>query len=322
MMVPVLDALARQYPEARISVVSRPVMQSVAELLPGNVEFVGINPRDYAGLCGLERLYRQLRSLQPTHVCDLHDVLRTKYLRMRFHLDGIPVTRIHKDRCARRRFLHSKHKTQQTTTFARYADALRRLDFPVEIDPYVPFCLCGSVPQADDTGRGDEARIGIAPFAAHRGKVYPLPQMERVAQLLCERGARVFLFGAGTDEAGICDEWAQKYHGVQSMVGRLANLAEEMQFMASLNCLVSMDSANMHLASLAGVRVVSVWGATHPMAGFMGWGQSERDAVQLPLPCRPCSIYGNRPCRYSDWRCLSGIAPEQIVDRALNAAGA
>ncbi len=36
----------------------------------------------------------------------------------------------------------------------------------------------------------------------------------------------------------------------------------------------------MHLASLTGTRVVSVWGATHPYCGFMGWQQKEEDAIQ------------------------------------------
>ena len=76
-----------------------------------------------------------------------------------------------------------------------------------------------------------------------------------------------------------------------------------------------MDSSNMHLASLVGTPVVSVWGATHPYAGFMGWGQSESNAVMIDMPCRPCSIYGNKICAKGDYPCLTGITPEQIAGR-------
>ena len=81
-----------------------------------------------------------------------------------------------------------------------------------------------------------------------------------------------------------------------------------------LRVMVSMDSANMHLASLVGTRVVSIWGATHPNAGFLGIGQSESDCIQRDLKCRPCSVYGNKRCKYGDYRCLD-IEPEEIVAR-------
>ena len=85
--------------------------------------------------------------------------------------------------------------------------------------------------------------------------------------------------------------------------------------MSTLDIMISMDSANMHLASLVGIPVVSIWGATHPYAGFMGWGQSIDNAIQIDLPCRPCSIYGNKPCMRGDYACLKNISPEQIVEK-------
>ena len=78
-----------------------------------------------------------------------------------------------------------------------------------------------------------------------------------------------------------------------------------------------MDSANMHMASLVGTRVVSVWGATHPYAGFLGYGQREADCIQRNMPCRPCSVYGNKPCQYGDYRCLTTITPNAIVCKLL-----
>ena len=309
MTVPVIDALARRYPHVRITVVSRPFVGSIMELLPANVSFHGVNPHGR----GLGDLYRELRALQPTHVCDLHDVLRTKVLRLRFMLSGLPVSHIDKGRRARKAFVKAKVKTRQKTSFQKYADALAHLGFPVDIEPSQPFSLVEAVRR-----EGGVRRIGVAPFAAHKGKVYPLGMMERLVGDLALRGVEVYLFGAGEEERKLMEQWAQRHQGVVSMVGRLENMAAELHFMAGLDAMLTMDSGNMHLASLAGVRVVSVWGATHPLGGFLGWGQSMADVVQLDLPCRPCSTYGKRPCRFGDWRCLTGIKKEAIVERLLS----
>ena len=95
----------------------------------------------------------------------------------------------------------------------------------------------------------------------------------------------------------------------------LGGIDKELILMSHLDVMLSMDSSNMHLASLVGTPVVSVWGATHPYAGFMGWGQSESNAVMIDMPCRPCSIYGNKICTKGDYPCLTGITPEQIAGR-------
>lgn len=79
-----------------------------------------------------------------------------------------------------------------------------------------------------------------------------------------------------------------------------------------------MDSANMHLASLCNVPVVSIWGATHPSLGFYGYNQDLNNAVQLDLPCRPCSVYGENPCIFSgdeEYKCLKSINIEDILSR-------
>ena len=92
-------------------------------------------------------------------------------------------------------------------------------------------------------------------------------------------------------------------------------MSDELILMSHLDVMVSMDSSNMHMASLVGTKVVSIWGATHPYAGFMGWRQSEENAVQLDMPCRPCSVYGNKPCLRGDYACMNNISPEMIIEK-------
>jgi hypothetical protein len=47
----------------------------------------------------------------------------------------------------------------------------------------------------------------------------------------------------------------------------------------------------------------------------MAWHQGELNTLQLPLPCRPCSVFGNKPCLRGDFACMQGIAPETVVER-------
>ena len=308
MSVPVVDALARQYPDLRITVVSRPYVGPVMRMLPQNVSFFGVNLKNYEGLRGLHCLFKELKALQPTSVADFHNVLRTIYLRFLFKLNGLPTAYFNKDRLQRKKFIAAAVKTQQRTSFEGYQQVLAELGYPVCIDWHQPFSLFGNDSQYDKLDA-----IGVAPFAAHKGKIYPLDKMEQVVAQLSHK-THISLFGAGAEEKALMEEWERKYPNVESVVGRLADMGEELKLMSRLRLILAMDSGNMHLASLAGVPVVSVWGATHPLSGFLGWGQSMDNVIQEDLPCRPCSIYGSKPCRYGDYRCLTNISQERIVE--------
>ena len=91
--------------------------------------------------------------------------------------------------------------------------------------------------------------------------------------------------------------------------------AVELALLSHLDTMVSMDSANMHLASITGVPVVSIWGATHPYAGFQGWGQEPSNFIQADMDCRPCSVYGNKPCLRGDYACLTRISPDTVAEK-------
>ena len=325
MVVPVVWSLAHQYPDVRITVLSRGFARSLFDELAPNVGFMEADVKhEYHGIKGLNALFRRLVAKQFTAVADLHSVLRSEYLRMRFNLGHYRVAHINKHRKGRRRITSATNKqlTQQPTSFDNYADVFRQLGFPVKIDFKSIF--------ADHTdGRGDasllpaavapcgEPNIGIAPFAAHEGKVYPPRLMQRVLeQLLANHPkARIFLFGRGQQEEEYFSQWCQQHEQCVYVGRHLKELRQELILMSHLDVMLSMDSSNMHLASLTGTPVVSVWGATHPFGGFMGWGQSADNAIQIALDCRPCSIYGQKPCLRGDYACMNRIAPENIVEK-------
>ena len=313
MTVPVLHDLAMQYPELDITMLSREMARPLFERMPKNVHFIAADLKGrHKGLLGLCRLWRDAHLSDFDYIADFHDVLRTWWLRTEGCLRRKKVAKIDKGRKGKKALTRQKNKVfvQQATSFERYAKVLGQLGFPikqqfVKLD-YSAFC---------ETQKADnETWVGIAPFAKHPAKVYPLAKMEMVIKVLSEReNTRVFLFGGGAEESQQIESLCAKYNNVQPAKSQ-QGLRGELALMGQLDVMLSMDSANMHLASLVGTRVVSIWGGTHPFAGFLGWRQNPYDCVQLEMPCRPCSVYGNKPCHRGDYACLNGIAAKQVID--------
>ena len=315
MMVPVVYSLAHQYPDIRITVLSRAFARPFFEDLAPNVGFMVADLKnEYRGIKGLNALYRRLTAKQFTAIADLHSVLRSGYLRMRFNLGRYRVEHIDKHRKGRRQITSASHKelVQQPTSFQNYLEVFAKLGYPVDIKFKSIFPDEGGnlnmLPAGMCVKKSYEQWIGVAPFAAHEGKTYPPRLMHQVIEQLINKypKARIFLFGRGEQETQYFTEWSQQHS---------ASMHQELILMSHLDVMISMDSSNMHMASLTNTPVVSVWGATHPYAGFMGWGQSEENAVQIPLDCRPCSIFGQKPCLRGDYACMRNIAPEAIVEK-------
>ena len=311
MTVPVVHDLAMQYPELDITMLSREMARPLFERMPSNVHFIAADLKGrHKGLIGLCRLWRDAHLSDFDYIADFHDVLRTWWLRTEGCLRRKKVAKINKGRKGKKALTRQKNKVfvQQATSFERYAKVLKQLGFPIKLQfvklDYSAFC---------ETQKADnETWVGIAPFAKHPAKVYPLDKMEQVIKALSERGnTRVFLFGGGAEENQQMESLCAKYNNVQPAKSQ-QGLRGELALMGQLDVMLSMDSANMHLASLVGTRVVSIWGGTHPYAGFLGWNQKAEDCIQLDLPCRPCSVYGNKPCSRGDYACMNGIAPSQI----------
>ncbi|MBQ9668464.1 MAG: glycosyltransferase family 9 protein [Prevotella sp.] len=326
MTVPVVWALAQEYPDVRITVLSRPFARTFFEDLAPNVNFMEADVRqEYHGVKGLNALYRRLVAKQLTHVADLHSVLRSEYLRMRFNLGRFRVEHIDKHRQERRRLVSRTNKVMEPlpTPFQNYLDVFSRLGFPIHhLDDFRSIFPpeggnLNLLPRIIGEKRSWEQWIGIAPFAAHEGKVYPTELMEQVVGQLIARypKCRIFFFGRGRQEDEVFPQWVKRWPQCVYAGWHLETMHQELTLMSHLDVMLSMDSANMHMASLVGVPVVSIWGATHPLAGFMGFHQNPDNAIGLDLDCRPCSIYGQRPCQWGDYRCLTGIPPKTIVDK-------
>lgn len=322
MTIPLLYSLCEKYPEHRFIFVSRERFGQFFIDKPLNLEFAGINLNQYKGPIGLFRLYRELKSYKPDMVADLHDVLRTKILRFYFGtFSRTKCAHIEKGRKEKRALTRKENKcsAQLTSTFERYRKVFAQLGLP--FDPKFTSLFKESKGNIDDfagtiPAKGNDKWIGIAPFAKHKGKIYPLEKMEEVVRLLASRnGIRLFFFGNGPEEQATIDSWCSKYPNTVSFIGK-TNFNGELRLISHLDVMVCMDSANMHMASLVNTPAISIWGATSPLAGFLGWNQKREDCIELPFICRPCSIFGNKPCLYGDYRCMN-IPAKEIAARII-----
>jgi ADP-heptose:LPS heptosyltransferase len=321
MSVPVIYSLALAYPDLEITVLSAKSMKALFEFLPKNVIFKGADLKgEHNGIKGLNVLYDELRGFEFDYVADIHSVLRSKYLALRFKLNGITVASINKGRSEKRKLTlkNNKKLVPLQSSFNRYHTVFKKLGFQFNLHFESLYCnqnVDFSAIEELVGEKNDLKWIGIAPFAKHKGKIYPLELIEKViAHFSNDKRFKVFIFGGGETERQIVTNWTEKFETIISMVGKL-NMNQELQLISRLDVMLSMDSANMHLASLVNTKVVSVWGATHPFAGFMGWNQTVENAIQENLNCRPCSIYGNKPCYRGDYACLYQITPTAIIRR-------
>lgn len=317
MTIPVMKLVLDVNPDLQIVFVSNKNWGALCAGIPRLIFFPADLKGTHKGFKGLFRLYRSIRkSYHIDAVADLHQVLRSQIVRTFFKLSGKRVAVIDKGRAEKKALARQENKILKplTSTVERYASVFRQLGLTVD--------LTATPPVFPRQSKGSDKWIGLAPFATYREKTYPLDKMEVVlAALVQQPGTKVLLMGGGATEVAQLTALAAKYPAATVIAGRYS-LPEELVVISQLDVMISMDSANMHLASLFGVPVVSIWGATHPFAGFMGYGQRMDLAVQVDdLPCRPCSIFGNKPCFRGDHACMEWLPPAAVVAKVLTVAG-
>lgn len=311
MTVPVIASLSRRYPNDRFIVASKKQLGAMFAAMP-NVEFREVD--NHLGWRGVFAIWREWRN-EIDAVIDLQAVLRTRVFGSLMRLSGKRVTRVHYGRIRKHLItIWGIGKRQLPSEFERYCDAFRRAGLETdEAFETLPVNKTAIRNIKKIYGTKEGRWIGLAPFAKSRSNMLPYRvTKEVIEQLTADENTRVFLFGAGRVECEMLRQWASVFPRTISVAGKL-KLEEELELMRRLDVMICMDSANQHLSSLVGLRAISVWCATHPMIGFMGWKQSPNDIVQRnDLRCRPCACHGTNHCRYGNYACRQ-IEAETIL---------
>lgn len=317
MVASVLKEFCQRYPAVEIIMVSR---QFFAPFFDGikNVKFHPFEPKTvHKGFWGLVRLKKELAQYGADAVADLHFNLRSRVLDVLFSLTGMNVKQLDKGRAEKKALTRKEHKIkrQLRLTVERYADVFRTLGFSIELSHQL-------TPNLQDVPKGafslfgnfERRKIGISPFAQHRYKIFSQHKMAQVIDHLTHNGYDVLLFGGGEEEFQIAQNWTERFPNTYNTIGKFT-LREELDIISNLDLMISMDSSGLHMASLMGIRCLSLWGATHPYAGFTGYGQQAADCIQVEHPDRPSSVYGNIPCDCNGIEAIDLITPEMVIEK-------
>ncbi len=319
MIVPVIRALAQTYPDLKITILSRPFFEPLFEGI-SNVDFLEADVYGKHKGFGLLKLANEAKDLGIDSVADLHNVIRSKIITHYLQWKGLKTATIDKGRAEKKALVSSKNKKfqQLKTTHQRYAEVFKKLGFPIDLHNPV-FSQKKRLAPKLNALLGVELKkiIGIAPFAAFKSKMYPLELMRKIiADLDASDKYRIFLFGGGKKEEEQLKKLAAPFGNVSSIAGKFI-FEEELALISNLDLMLSMDSGNGHLAALFGVPVITLWGVTHPYAGFVPFNQPEMHQIvsdRKKYPLIPTSIYGNKfPKGYEN--AMETIAPETILEK-------
>jgi ADP-heptose:LPS heptosyltransferase len=315
--VPVLRAFIAQNPNVKLTVLTRPFFAVLFDGLP-NVSIFEIDLKEkHKGVLGIFKLSKELKALGITEVADLHNVLRTNMLK--FFFIGRTFKQIDKGRKEKKALVSGQIFMQLKSSSQRYADVFKALGFDLDMDcPTFPNPLDYPVNFPQDILQNARTIIGIAPFAQYESKMYPLDKMADVIKRLSQ-DYNVLLFGGGTKEKEQLELFEKNNVNVYNMAGQFT-FKEELAIISNLKIMLSMDSGNGHLAALFGVKVATIWGNTHPYAGFVPFNQPiEHQLIpdQTDFPLIPTSIYGNKtPEKY---KTVAGtIKPTTVFEKIIS----
>ncbi len=329
LLVPVVKSFTAAYPDVEVTVVTRPKFGPMFF----DIERVTVFPADvdytYTGVLGMRDLFRKLMRKGPYDlVLDMHDHVRTMILRSLFKLFGAKVVVFEKGRAEKKAFSRKDDKvtTPLIHTVERYRLAFEKAGYPFKMVDAPYLSLSESIESASGWFSYKKSMeltrwIGIAPFAMHKSKIWPLENYPvLIESILKKTPVKFFLFGGGEKEIKYFETLKQKFPEHCEVIAGKLKLRQEIALMKHLDLMICVDSSNMHLAALSGVPLLSVWGGTHPDVGFGPYNYSNGSIIQVSreeLPCRPCSVYGKEKCFRGDFACLTRIHPEAVADHVL-----
>jgi ADP-heptose:LPS heptosyltransferase len=324
MTVPVLRAFINEYPHVKITVISRAFFKPFFDGIPNVTFFVFDEKEIHKGFFGLLRLFLDLKELQIDAFADLHNVLRSQIIRNLFALSGKKVAAVDKGRKEKKELTRAENKVFKPllTMFERHANVFAELGFPLDLSSrsfgtVFPGKVVLDQEIVSIIGENYQKLIGIAPFAQYDSKVYPLDLMQKVIDQLANNNSyTILLFGGEKKEIALLESFSKNKNNVINIAGKI-KFQQELQLISNLDLMLSMDSGNAHIAAMLGVKVITLWGATHPFAGFSPFNQPLENALvsdREKYPLLPTSVYGNKKIKGYD-EAMRTILPETVVAR-------
>jgi lipopolysaccharide heptosyltransferase II len=332
---PIIRALRRRYPDARLAYVVEPHASPVVSGNPHLDEVIVASRPDARGRLGADlRLARTLRAARYDLVLDLHGGPRSALLtwatgarrRIGYTVPGRGW--MYTERVQRDRLLRPRHSV------VNQWDLLRPLGFedpdPERDATEMPATAGAAGAVADklasagvDAGR--DRVIALHVSAGNPFRRWPAASfVALIAALLRADSSRRIVVVSGPSEHDAARRIGEQARarlggGVPGVVDALDfDLPELRALMDRAALFVGGDSGPLHVAGTSGVPIVGLYGPT--LAARSAPWRSARfvtESVEADgLACRPCD---QRRCETGDFRCLGSITPAQVADAAERA---
>ena len=346
LLVPVLQNLVRQYSKISLSLVCRPQCKIFFHNIPG-VHSLGIDlKKKYRGPFALYRLCRELHKLGPyVRGLDLDEDQNNYLLRFFFFFRNVYFTKILSIKKKQQQLIHHKRKDwgKLPHLSERYLRSFRRAGLELKENNLVSFPALNLSTEVRaqahnflekkglrklKTKKNLKNWIAFVPFTKQKAKNYPIEKIgELMYKLQKELESCIFLFGKQEEKLKklylfYTKDMALNRDEIILIPGGEENLELEMGLLSQMNLFIGMDSIYMHLSALLGVKLLSIWGPTHPYIGYGPYAKEKaHKSIQIQqeaLPCRPCSLKGERKCLRQDLACMQWIPTNEILEGVKN----
>lgn len=207
---------------------------------------------------------------------------------------------------------------------SRLPDALRQLSLlrEIEIDSTskkIPDEFSMSLPIGPVNLKSELAQkiietnfVLLAPGSQWPTKRWTIEGFIGVAKNLKQKNYTVVLIGSGKEDSAICKKISDEVSGVVDLTG-LTTISELAFIMTRARSLISNDSGLMHLASVAELPTVSIFGPTTLDLGYRPW-QNQSVVVEKNLFCRPCGKHGHVRCPLNTHECMKSISSDMVLE--------
>lgn len=311
LMSPLIRTLREGLPESEIHVACK---AKYVDIFTENTCINRVYMLHGGGFLELIRMLTRLRGERYDVVMDAHNVLRSRFL---FHL--IPAARkltIEKEHAKKLLLIGGGVNLYDSVVSQcdRYLELARRLgletrerptelSIPTPAEERIGALLVGA-------GIAGKPIVAIAPGARWETKQWPAVHFAELIRALSDRGLGTILIGGDTETAlgaGI----VERCPGTLDVTGSLTIL-ETGAALKRCECLVTNDSAPLHIAEAVGTPVVAILGPTVREFGYYP-RLPKSTVVEIDLDCRPCSRNGARPCPLGTKECLESIPPSRVL---------
>jgi heptosyltransferase-2 len=160
--------------------------------------------------------------------------------------------------------------------------------------------------------------LGLNPGAEYGpAKRWPAESFAAVAREISRKhGNCAWLAFGGAGDWQLCSDIARLAGGGMINLAGKTSLRQLMALLKLCRVLLTNDSGPMHVAAALGTPVVVPFGSTAPVLTGPGLPGDERhQLLQAAAPCSPCF---RRVCPI-DFRCMTGISPDRVVEAVLRA---